>query len=69
MTALIAALLLCACAQPEKSYKVARCTHAIGLCNLAMFVAKEDQTASADNVTIELVQVPGPPGRPRRRNC
>ena len=55
--ACVALVLICACAQQQKSFKVAKCTHAIGLCNLAMFIAKEDQTTAPDNVEINLIDI------------
>jgi NitT/TauT family transport system substrate-binding protein len=43
---------------PQKSFKVAKCTHAVGLCNLPMFVAKEAGTTESLNVHIELINIP-----------
>jgi ABC-type nitrate/sulfonate/bicarbonate transport system substrate-binding protein len=54
-------LLTCvasSCAKPQQVFKIAKCTHAIGLCNLAIFIAKEDQTSAPYGVNIQLIDIP-----------
>ena len=57
----IATLVITSCKKKEPpivQMKVAKCTHAVGLCNLCMFIAYENQTAKEDHVQIKLVNIP-----------
>lgn len=45
-------------AQSTSTTPVARCTHAVGLCNLPLFIAAEDQHDPSYQVRIELTAVP-----------
>ena len=40
------------------AYTVARCTHAIGLCNLPLFIAAEEDLGKEFGVKFELVNIP-----------
>ncbi len=53
-----ASLLSCERKPQPKPPRVAKCTHALGLCNLCMFIAKEQQTALPFGVKIDLVNIP-----------
>lgn len=41
-----------------KTYSIARCTHAIGLCNLPLFIAAEEHLGEEFGVQFDLVNIP-----------